>query len=224
MSEKEEWHFSIWSWGSCGRGYVDVIYPVMMPLTWLTNGRGGKVKTDLFVIEYVNNDSRKNYHRRLRFIDVFQPIIVRNYGADSCNPKSRFDNIYLIFKDNDGSIKIEELKDIEEEVITETSEDGRYQITWKIKYTMFNNNKIIITKTMLDKRKIKLIVRLTVEGKTITVNGDTYEIKDFLKQRKFKFDGNRKVWVLNVNVNDNVEEKVNELKHELENMGVIVES
>ena len=66
-----------------------------------------------------------------------------------------------------------------------------------------------------------LIVRLTVEGNSITVNGDTYEIKDFLKQRKFKFDGNRKVWVLNV---DNVEEKVNELKHELEERGVIVES
>jgi hypothetical protein len=222
MSESsEKWDFAIWSWGSCGRGYVDVIHPVKLPLTRLTDGRGGRVKTDLFVIEYVNSDSRKNYHRKLRFIDVFQPIIIRNYGAGSCNPKSAFDNVYLVFKDNDGNIKIEELKDIEEEVITETSEDGKYQITLKAKYIVFNGNKIVINKTILDKKKIKLIVKLTVEGNNITVNGDTYDIKDFLKQRKFRFDPNRKVWVLSVN--GNVEDKLAELKHELENMGVIVE-
>jgi hypothetical protein len=220
MSESEKWDFAIWSWGSCSRGYVDVIYPVKMSMIPLTSGRGGRVKTELFVIEYINNDSRKNYHRKLRFVDVFQPVIVRNYGAHSCNPKSAFDNVYLVFKDNDGNIKIEELKDIEEEVITETSEDGRYQITWKIKYIMFNNNKIVIDKKMLDRKKIKLTVKLTVEGNNIIVNGDTYELREWFKQRKFKFDGNRKVWVLNVN---NVEEKVNELKHEFESMGVIVE-
>jgi hypothetical protein len=219
MSEKEKWDFAIWSWGSCGRGYVDVIYPVKMPLTSLTNGRGGKVKTELFIIEYVNNDSRKNFHRKLRFVDVFQPIIIRNYGANSCNPKSAFDNIYLVYKDN-NEIKIEELKNAEEEVITETLEDGRYQITWKIKYVMFNNNKIVIDRKMLDRKKTKLTVKLTVEGNNIIVNGDTYELREWFKQRKFKFDGNRKVWVLNVN---NVEEKVNELKHEFESMGVIVE-
>jgi hypothetical protein len=220
MSESKEWHFAIWSWGSCGRGYVDVIHPIKLPLTWLTSGRGGRVKTEFFVIEYINNDSRKNYHRKLRFVDVIQPIIVRNYGADSCNPKSAFDNVYLVYKDN-NEIKIEELKNVEEEVITETSEDGRYQMMFKVKYVTFNNNKIVISKTMLEKKKIKLIVKLTVEGNNIIANGDTYEIKEFLKQRKFRFDPNRKIWVLSVN--GNVEDKLAELKQELENMGVIVE-
>ncbi len=218
---KEEWHFAIWSWGSCGRGYVDVIHPIKMPLTQLTSGRGGRVKTELFVIEYVNNDSRKNYHRKLRFVDVTQPIIVRNYGAGSCNPKSAFDNVYLVFKDNDGNIKIEELKDIEEEVITETSEDGKYQMMFKVKYVTFNNNKIVINKTMLNRKKVKLTVKLVIEGNKILANGDTYELREWFKQHKFKFDGSKKVWVLNVN--GNVEEKVNELKRELESMGVIVE-
>jgi hypothetical protein len=220
MSESEKWDFAIWSWGSCGRGYVDVIHPVKLPLTRLTDGHGGRVKTDLFVIEYVNNDSRKNYHRKLRFVDVFQPIIVRNYGAGSCNPKSAFDNVYIVYKDN-NEIKIEELKNIEEEVITETSEDGKHQTMFKVKYVIFNSSKIVISKTMLDKKKIKLIVKLTIEGNSITVNGDTYEIKEFLKQRKFRFDPNRKVWVLSVN--GNVEDKLAELKHELESLGVIVE-
>jgi hypothetical protein len=180
--------FEIWTWGSCGRSNVFMIYPERMDLAWITN-RSGTVKTDWFVLDVVNMDSRKNMKREFTFLDVFQPIIVYHHGAYSCSRS--FEAVYLIAKEG-GSITIKELP-IEVETKTETT--GRFATLYEIKYIVYSGQKIVLRQKEISKKKLAFVVSIKTVGNRIIVSGDTFEVKDVLKRMGFRWDPSNKVWV-----------------------------
>jgi len=184
--------FSIWSWGSCRRGYVEILAPKyfnvdrMIALT----GRHGEYTVDLgFAILRVKNmDSSKNYNREI-WITPREPVLVRHYGSGSCNPKSRFDEVYLLTPDG------REQK-LEPATETKTVEEGKFRRTLLVKYVEYNGQKIELTRELLDEEVIpqKLVVKARIVNGRLVLNGDTYHVRDILKSLRFRWDDTSKVW------------------------------
>ncbi|MCC5989988.1 MAG: hypothetical protein LM558_00565 [Thermosphaera sp.] len=180
--------FKIWTWGSCGRSNVFMVYPEKLDLAWVTN-RTGTVKTEWFVLDVVNMDSRKNMNRELTFLDVFQPIVIYHFGSYSCSRD--FEAVYLITKEG-GSIVIKELP-IEVETKTETM--GRFATLYEIKYVVYNGEKIVLKQREIGKRKLAYIVNIKVVNDRIVVSGDTFEIKEVLKRLGFRWNPSDRTWI-----------------------------
>jgi len=180
--------FKIWTWGSCRSSNVFMVHPTRMDLAWVTN-RTGTVKTEWFVLDVVNMDSRKNMNREFTFLDVYQPIIVYHHGAHSCS--SSFETVYLIAKEK-GSITIKELP-IEVETKTETM--GRFATLYEIKYVVYRGEKIVLRQREIGKKKLAYVVNIKVVGNKIVVSGDTFEVKDVLKRMGFRWNPNDKMWI-----------------------------
>jgi hypothetical protein len=180
--------FGIWTWGSCRRTFVEMVYPQRFDFIWVTR-RTGTVRTQWFVIDVANMDSRKNFNRKFTFIDVFESIIVYVHGASACGKP--FEYAFLISKDKDG-IAYTELP-IETETITEMK--SRYATMYEVRYVTYNNQKIVLRKTEISRKKIAYLIKIKVEGDKIIVSGDTYEVRDTLKKLGFKWNPNDKTWV-----------------------------
>jgi hypothetical protein len=188
VSETAPKEFEIFSWGSCRRTYVEMLYPRKLNFEWIT-GRSGISRTEWFVIDVVNNDSRKNVNRKFTFVDVFQPIIVYYHGALSCSRS--FEVVYLVEKEG-GSITFTELP-IQREVVTEHT--GKYSIVNEISYVEYAGERIVLRKRELSKEKVVYVVNIKIDKDKIIVSGDTYEIRELLKKMRFKWDPNLKAWV-----------------------------
>jgi hypothetical protein len=187
-SEDAPVKFEIWSWGSCKRSYVEMIWPHKLNFEWVTN-RSGIAKTEWFVLDVINNDSRKNLNREFTFIDVFQPIIVYHHGAYSCS--NQFETVYLVTKEK-GSIVIKELP-IEREVKTENV--NKYSVICEISYVEYGGERIVLKKKELSKKKVAYVINIKVEKDKIVISGDTYEVRELLKKMRFKWDPDKKTWV-----------------------------
>jgi hypothetical protein len=188
VSETAPAKFKIWTWGSCGRSNVFMVHPTKMDLAWVT-GRSGTVKTEWFVLDVVNMDSRKNMNRELTFLDVFQPIVLYHFGAHSCSKD--FEAVYLIAKEG-GNIAIKELP---VEVETKTDTVGRFATLYEIKYIVYNGEKIVLKQREIGKKKLAYVVSLKVVNDKIVVSGDTFEIKEVLKKMGFRWNPSDKTWI-----------------------------
>lgn len=212
--------FGIWTWGSCRRSFVEILYPTAINLSGVT-ARPGKHTVDLgfATIEYVNNDSRKNLDREVKIVDVKGPIILRHYGARSCNPKEAYDDVYLIAKNDGGEIVVKKLE-VREKAVTE--ENGKYRTTYKVYYVVnpLNGGEIIVTKAEMSREplmnKMKLV--LAIAGGKVKVSGDTYHVKDTLKALGFRWNPLEKAWYA-----DYSDDRVFELQTKLDELGVQVE-
>jgi uncharacterized protein (UPF0216 family) len=188
VSEAAPAKFKIWTWGSCGRSSVFMVHPTRMDLAWVT-GRSGTVKTEWFVLDVVNMDSRKNMNREFTFLDVFQPIVIYHFGSTSCSKD--FEAVYIIAKEG-GSITIKELP-IEVETKTETM--GRFATLYEIKYVVYNGEKIVLKQREISKKKLAYVVNVKTVGNKIVVSGDTFEVKDVLKRMGFRWNPSDKTWI-----------------------------
>jgi len=188
VSETAPRDFEIFSWGSCRRTYVEMLYPRKLNFEWVTN-RSGISRTEWFVLDVINDDSRKNVNRKFTFVDVFQPIIVYYHGALSCSRS--FEVVYLVEKKG-GNIAFTELP-IQREVVTEHT--GKYSVVSEISYVEYAGERIVLRKRELSKEKVVYVVNIKVEKDKIVVSGDTYEIRELLKKMRFKWDPNLKAWV-----------------------------
>lgn len=179
---------SIFTWGSCRFGYADVLYPTYTRLVSLTSRPGEHVvDTEHFVLRYRNSDSRKNMHRSVE-IEPKTRIVVRYHGARSCNPKSRFDEVYLLEPGKEPA-----LLEVRSEVVT--AENGRYIVEKRVDYVVVDGRKLVVNEVELSKRKAKLVLYVKRVNGVVEVCGDTYNVKDILKQHGFRWDATRKVWV-----------------------------
>jgi len=101
MSETQT-KFEIWSYGRCGRSYVEILWPKKLDSKTLIRmtSKPGEYVLDLgfAVLNVANNDSRKNY-RRVIVVQAKEPMVIRSYGCGSCNPRSCYDHIYLLLPD-----------------------------------------------------------------------------------------------------------------------------
>jgi hypothetical protein len=196
---------SIFTWGRCQRGYAEILHPKRIDLSSVTTRRGEhEIEIPgICRIKYENRDSSKNLHREVEIVDIYIPVVVvRNWGALSCS--RGFDNVYKVFKDSEG-IKYEELEVKEE--LTEV-EDGKFRVTVKRTYVEVNGEKVYISENEVGREVCveKLTVRVfQKDGKTY-VNGETYHIREKLKERKFRWDPERKAWYKDADVNKVVEE------------------
>jgi hypothetical protein len=187
-SETAPTKFKIWTWGSCGRSNVFMVHPTRMDLAWVT-GRTGTVKTEWFVLDVINMDSRKNFNREFTFLDVFQPIVIYHFGSYSCSKD--FEAVYLITKEG-GSITIKELP-IEVETKTETM--GRFATLYEIRYVVYNGQKIVLRQKEVGKKKLAYVVNIKIVNDKIVVSGDTYEVRDTLKRLGFRWNPSDRTWI-----------------------------
>jgi len=195
---------------------VEVLYPEKINLTVMTGGRGEhEVEiTGICKIKYENRDSSKNLHRDIEIVDVYVPIVVRNWGALSCS--RGFDVVYKVYKDGD-SVRFEELEIKEEAVETER---GKFRIRVRRIYVELDGEKIVLGESEVGREACvdKLTLRVLQKNGKVYINGDTYHIKEKLKQLRYRWDPNVKAWYK--------DSSLDTVKSELEKIGVqvVVES
>jgi hypothetical protein len=204
--------FEIFTWGSCQRGYLRILHPVSIDVADITNKRGeGVVEVPGVVkIRFENRDSSKNMNREVEFIDAQQPVVIRYYGARSCSKS--FDEVYLVKKVN-GELVTEKLEAKSEVTVVE---NGKYRVTLARTYVEVDGQKIYVVEKELSREVCveKLEVRVKAANGKIYVVGDTYHIRDKLKELRYRWDPNVKAWYKDSDVNKVVEE--------LESLGVQV--
>jgi hypothetical protein len=201
------------TWGRCRRSYAEILYPKRIDLSSVTTRRGEhEVEIpEIGRIKYDNRDSSKNLHREVEVVDVFVPyIVVRNWGALSCS--RGFDEVWKVYKEG-SEVRFEELEAKEE--IAEV-EDGKYKVRVKRVYVEVDGEKIILSESEVGREVCvdKLTVRIKATNGRVYVNGDTYHIKEQLKQLRYRWDPERKAWYK--------ESDINVVKSELESLGVQV--
>jgi hypothetical protein len=178
--------FQIETWGSCVRKYLDMLYPIKLPLSTITS-KSGVVETEWFTINVDNHDSRKNMNREVAFMSVKQPIILRYHGSLSCS--KTFDTVYFV----DEKLSFSELE-IKKEVRTET--DTKFTTVKEIYYVInpLNNERIILGEREIKRIKRFYEVKIKVENGITIVTGDTFNVKDVLKELRLRWDPERKAW------------------------------
>jgi hypothetical protein len=183
--------FDIFSWGSCRRGYLDIIYPRKVDLVKWTWKRGEhEVEIPgICKIRYYNADSSKNYHRTVEVVDVYTTIVLNYHGAHSCSRSFR--EIYIVKKDGDRLVFEE--PEVKSETVVE---NGKYRVTVEREYIEVDGQKIYIGEYVVDRELCveKLSVRVWEFNGRVYVGGDTYHIKEKLKARGYRWDPNTKAW------------------------------
>jgi len=215
QGQTNQLQLKLFTWGSCQRGYAEIIWPRRVDLARLTSKDGKHtVEIDEAIIEYENHDSRKNMHREVT-IKAKKPIIVRYYGRESCNPKSAFDDVYLLTPE-----KVEKIEPMEKQMTFEEY-DGKETAVYVVKYVQApDGQEIVLEKVQEVERKInyeKMTVKIQKENEKVVVLGDTYHIKDRLKKHGFRWSEDKRAWVSNGNTD------VVGLVKELRELGVKVE-
>ncbi len=218
--------FGIWTWGSCRHSHVVVLHPRRFSLGEVT-GRHGEHIVDLgfMVIKYTNSDSRKNLNRKVEILEVRSPVVIRNYGASSCNPSSRFDRIYLVTPPN-NVVELEIKEKVGEKVVERESKTVR--VTELIRYVEVPDVGVIeverktlgVDTVEYKKYVLKVYVIKSPRGAVIELDGDTFPIKDKLKELGYKWDSLDRVWKKIVH-NDYINVEIERLK-EIENVEVEV--
>jgi hypothetical protein len=214
--------FGIHTGGSCGYSEVEVIYPEKINLKRFTS-KDGVHEVDLGVlkIRYRNYDSRKNLHRDIEVVEVREPIVIRSYGRKSCSKS--FDNIYVILPPN--VVKKLEPEEIKEELVIE--ENGKYRYKVMVRYVEINGARVVVEKTVMEKEPIlqKLEIKARVSNNTIEVYGDTFHIREILKELKFKWDPVKKIWYTRCSSEDDVNYMLLELEVRLKekNVNLVIE-
>jgi hypothetical protein len=165
-----------------------MLHPVKLSLSAITR-YSGTVKTDWFIIDVVNMDSRKNMNRIVTFLDVFQPIIIRHHGAYSCSES--FDHVYVIEKQGNNIV----ISELPTQVETKTEVQGRFLVVKEVKFVEYAGERIVLGEREVSKTKTAYVVSLKVEGDRIFVLGDTYEIRETLKRLGLRWDPNMRAWV-----------------------------
>jgi translation elongation factor P/translation initiation factor 5A len=192
--------FQIFTWGSCREGNLYIMYPTKRNLSKFTIAKGkNEVMIDSIAkIRYINQDSSRNKHREVEFVEINQPIIVHYDVSWSCN--SHEDFVFLVT--SEGFKKL----DVQVEVVER--ENCKFRETWKRLYVVYNNDKIVIRETKIHEELIreKLIVIVKVLGNRVVVHGDTYFIKDDLKKHGLRWDAESKVWYTETMHRDGVAE------------------
>jgi len=207
--------FTIFTWGSCRRGYLEILYPQRINLAQWTRYEGiHEVEIPgICKIRYENRDSRKNTYRVVEIIDIYTPMVIRNYGSRSCG--HGFEGIYIVKKEN-GKIIYEE-PEVKTEVVVE--ERGKYRVTAERRYVEVGNEKVYIDVNELEKEVCveKLKVTLKRLSDRIVAIGDTYYVKEILKAFGFWWDPVSKAWHNSPKID------INKLVLKLEQTGVQVE-
>jgi hypothetical protein len=164
-----------------------MLYPIKLPLSSITN-KSGVVETEWFTIDVANMDSRKNMNREITFISVKQPIILRHHGSLSCSKS--FDVVYLV----DEKLNFTELE-IKKEVKTET--DAKFTTVKETYYVVnpINNERIVLGERDVERLKRFYEVKVEVKNGLTVVTGDTFNIKDVLKELKLKWDPAQRAWI-----------------------------
>jgi hypothetical protein len=204
--------FEIWSWGSCKRKNLFMVYPERLNIEWITN-KSGTVRTEWFILDVNNMDSRKNVNREITFLDVFQPVIVYYHGALSCSKS--FESVYLIEKEG-GSITVKELPI---QVETKSDKVGRFATLYEVKYIVYNGQEIRLSTKEIGKKKLAYVVSLKVVNDKIVVSGDTFEVKDVLKRMGFRWDPTNKVWVASAALADIVKAELEKIPEVIVEVG-----
>lgn len=204
---------SIFTWGSCRQGYAEIIYPKRVDLSEPT-GRDGIHEVEisgLCKIKYENRDSSKNLNREVEVVDVYAPfLVIRHHEALSCGKS--FDKVYKVYK-NGGEIRFEELEPKEELVEVE---NGKFKVLMKRAYVEVDGQKLYLKESEV-RREVcvdRLAVKVLQRNGRVYVLGDTYYVKDRLKEMKYRWNPNVKAWFKDSDVNKVVEE--------LESIGVQV--
>jgi hypothetical protein len=184
--------FEIFSWGSCRRGYLDIIYPRKVDLVKWTWKRGEhEVEIPgICKIRYYNADSSKNYHRTVEVVDVYTTIVLDYHGAHSCSRSFR--EIYIVKKDGDRLVFEEP------EIKSETAvvERDKYRVTVEREYIEVDGQKVYIGEHVVDRELCveKLQVKVFEAGDSVIVVGDTYYIKEKLKALGYRWHPESKAW------------------------------
>jgi hypothetical protein len=206
----------IFTWGSCRRGHLEIVYPRRIDLRAWTRREGiHEVEIPgICKIKYENRDSSKNLHRYVEIVDVYTTMVIRNYGSESCGHD--FERIYIVRKEN-GRI-IYETPVIKTEVAVE--DRGKYRVTIEKRYVEVNGVKAYIDASELEKEVCieKLKVTLKKLNDKVVATGDTYHVKEKLKEHGMRWDPVSKAWHAPAERVD-----INELVLELEQLGVQVE-
>jgi len=139
-----------------------------------------------YEIELINEDSRKNAHRVARIpAEIVLAVVKWNKSAS---------NFYepTIIK-GEGMIKAEQEE--------ESWGDGAYRyVRVKVAYYYVNESKgvkVPVLRREIDFKKVRLTpyrLTLRVDGTRIVVSGDTYHVKYFLKEMRFRWDPVNRVW------------------------------
>jgi len=206
----------IFTWGSCGRGHLEIVYPKRVDLAAWTRREGvHEVEIPgICKIKYENRDSRKNLHRYVEIVDVYTTMVIRNYGRESCG--HGFERIYVVRKEN-GRI-VYEAPAIKTEVAVE--DRGKYKVTVEKRYVEVHGVKVYIDASELEKEVCfeKLKVTLKKQNGKVIATGDTYHVKDKLKEHGMRWDPVNKAWYAEAERID-----INSLVLELEQLGVDVQ-
>jgi hypothetical protein len=167
--------------------YLDMLYPIKLPLSSIT-GRSGVVETEWFTINVDNYDSRKNMKREVTFSTVKQPIILRYHGSLSCSKS--FDIVYFV----DEKLNFTELE-IKKEVKTET--DAKFTTIKEVYFIVnpIDNERIILNEKEVKRAKRFYEVKIVQQNDMTMVVGDTYELKDILKELRLRWDPVKKAWI-----------------------------
>ena len=211
MSVNNVPEFKIATWGHFVWNELFIVYPIKMDLKRVTNREGKhRIENEYFTIEYENNDSRKNLHRVIRFIEVKTPIVLYSFG--SLSRTKTFETAYLLSPSGVTNLEIKE-RTVEREV-------GSSIVVYRQKYVEYNGNEVVVHEEEIGRKPAPGRARVVIEVKpgTMRVYGDTYPIKEILKSMNFEWRPREKVWE---HANDPVLEK--QLIEKLQELGVIVE-
>ena len=207
--------FNIFTWGSCRYGYLEILYPQKIDVVKVTNRQGDYI-VDLgaVVLKVKNYDSRKNLHRDIEIVEVREPIVVKYYGNASCSRS--FLELWVI--DRNGARQISK-DEIRSRIITK--ENGKYRYEIQQFYIEFSGRELIVDEIVLKKEIIpeKAGIVARVRGTRIEVSGDTYHVRDILKQLKFRWDYRNKVWYNDCADDDDVGYTIMELEAQLKERG-----
>ena len=189
------------TWGSWGQFSValavlkdgTVVDPRGLKYPWKEGVEKEITLQDGVKVIAVQNDSRKNAHRTVK-VPRDQVLVVYYYYQSSSNNRS---SIEIISSD----VEKAELK-AKEEVEEKTDGNKKIKNYYEVEYieiTMKDGKKI---EAPVEKKYVKTeseltgkpVVTLTILSTEIAASGDTYHVRDVLKQLGFKWNSGSKTW------------------------------
>jgi hypothetical protein len=185
----------IFTWGSCRRGHVyvyDIESGKRFDLYYYTQKSGeGELKLPVLHGRFLNEDSRKNLHRTVYIHGSTRPVVVWYTGRESCNPKSAFDDAWLIIGSSITPLEVK--NETAEEVVDNGSE--RYKAAFDVTFVETPYGRVVLDKVFrhaietLEVTKIPVEIAYSSSRKRLVVSGKTYHVKEMLKKMGFKWDG-----------------------------------
>jgi hypothetical protein len=209
--------FYIHTSGSFRYSEVDIIYPEEISLRKVTSKQGEHV-VDLGIlkIRYKNYDSRKNLHRDIEVLEVRQPVVVKVHRMRGLGKP--FDEVYILLPPN--IVRKPAVEELKEELTVE--ENGKYRYKVLVRYVEVGGTRVVVEKTVMEKEPVpeRLVIKARVSGNTIEVYGDTYHVREVLKELKFRWDPVKKIWYAKHSSEDDVNYTLFELEARLKEKGV----